>query len=515
MSKGKLLAVCCVWLLVLGIGVLVWRAVFVPARQTALKRQQAEEAARQEREREEERQRGGSKSRYVETVDFRLDSFSGYAVLRSETFRQQLSEKQIRLNLHDDGADYLARIKALKSGEADLAAFTVDALIKVCAETGDLPATIVAVIDETTGADAIVAYKETVPNVDALNRPDMRFVLTPNSPSETLARVVMSRFNLDRLAEKPFVEVAGVEEVVRKYTESKPADPAAYVLWEPSVSQVLQNPAMHAVVDSSRFPAAIVDVIVASDDFVTKSPRVLRDFVESYLRAVYAYRERSELIKLVLDDARRAGAPLKEEQASKLVDGIWWKNTQENLAHVGLLPEHGLPHLEDIIADITEVLLSTGGIARDPTDGQPSFLYFSQVLEELRDFHPGAEAESVRQVRLPSLTDAQWEKLTTVGTARVPALVFARGTDQLTELSRAVLDDLAQKLKTTRYYVIIRGNAAKVGDPEQNKLLAQRRAKAAEQYLIGQGVDVNRIRAVGTEPSGETSVSFVLGQLPY
>jgi outer membrane protein OmpA-like peptidoglycan-associated protein len=514
-SKGKLLAVSLVWLLVLGIGVLVWKMAFAPAREAAIEQQKKKAAELQQQQEAARKKLGGSTSRYRHTIDFRLDAFSGYALLRSEAFRRELGNRGIRLNLHDDGADYLSRIQALKSGDADMAVFTIDALIKVCAEIDALPATIVALVDETTGADAIVAYEEMIPNLDALNRADMRFVLTPNSPSETLARVVMSRFDLDNLGEQPFIEMASAAEVLERYTQAKPTEPVAYVLWEPFVSQMRKNPATHTVVDSGRFPSTIVDVVVAADDFVTKNEQVVREFVESYLRVVYQHRERQDLVDLVMDDARRIGAPLAEDDANKLVDGIWWKNTQENLAHMGHLPDKDLMHLEDMISNITDILVTTGGIAADPTQGNPSYLFYGQVFEQLRDFHPGVEPEEVREVKLAPLTDAQWERLSPVGTARVPPLVFARGTDRLTEHSRLILDELAQKLTTTRFYVVIRGNASRRGNPEANKRLAEQRAQAAERYLVSQGIAPHRIRAVGVEPSGTTSVSFLLGQLPY
>jgi flagellar motor protein MotB len=494
-------------------GAVVWKLAFAPRRAAEQAREEELREQEAERSRQEKMRAGGTDSRYKHTVDVRLDAFSGYALIRSEFFKRELGNKSIKILIKDDEADYLDRIKALESGDADMAVFTIDALIKVCSEIGRLPATIVAVIDETTGADAIVAYKAAIPNVDALNRAETRFVLTPNSPSETLARVVMSRFDLVNLTDQPFVEVGSAEEVVQRYSDAKPGDPYAYVLWEPYVSQMLQNEAIHVVVDSSRFPSSIVDVIVAGDDFAQKKPEVIKQFVESYLRTVYEYRERSDLVKLVMDDARQTGAPVSEEQAAKLVDGIWWKNTQENLAHFGLLPERGLRHIEDMIGTITEVLASTGGIDRDPTEGHPNYLFQTKILEELKDFHPGEE--SIREVALPALSDSQWEQLTTVGTARVPEIAFARGTARLTEHSKAVLDHLAENLATTRFYVVIRGNASLRGSLEQNKILAQQRAKVAEEYLIEHGVDANRIRAIGVEPSGKIGVSFVLGQLPY
>jgi outer membrane protein OmpA-like peptidoglycan-associated protein len=278
---------------------------------------------------------------------------------------------------------------------------------------------------------------------------------------------------------------------------------------------MLKNPQMQVVIDSSHFPSTIVDVIVANRDFVLKNPDVIKEVVESYLTSAYRYRDRQDMIQLVTQDAQATGSPLTGDEASKLVDGIWWKNTQENLAHTGHLVGKPLPHIEDVIGNITEVLRSTGAIESDPTAGKPNYLYYAKVFEELQDFHPGTDREDVRSITLPALNDQQWEQLTEVGTARVPALVFARGTDRLTELSRNVLDELAGKLTTTRFYVLIRGNASNVGDLEQNKLLAERRAQAAHQYLVEKGVDSNRIRASGGEPSGTTSVTFMLGQLPY
>ena len=337
MSKGKLVAVCIVWLLILGVGVLAWRLLFVPNREAATLRDNKAKQEQLDQGRLDTLKGSSSLSRYHNEIDFHIDSFSGYAIIRSEEFKNQLAGRRIRLNLHDDAADYAARIRALQSGEAQLAVFTIDALVKTSADLGELPASIVCFVDETTGADAIVAYKAQIPNVDALNHSEIRFVLTPASPSETLARVVMARFELNNLPENPFIEVNDSREVLNRYKAAKPGDPRAYVLWEPFVSQMLKNPEMHVVVDSSRFPSAIVDVVVANRDFLLKNPTVVSDFVECYLRAVYHYRDRAKMVELVIRDAKETGSPLTDEDANKLVDGIWWKNTQENLAHVGFL----------------------------------------------------------------------------------------------------------------------------------------------------------------------------------
>jgi OOP family OmpA-OmpF porin len=58
--------------------------------------------------------------------------------------------------------------------------------------------------------------------------------------------------------------------------------------------------------------------------------------------------------------------------------------------------------------------------------------------------------------------------------------------------------------------VEIQGHTDNVGSPEYNQKLSERRAKAVQDYLIGAGIDSNRLEAVGygeTKPihSNDTS----------
>ena len=511
MSKGKFLAVCLIWLAIFGIGAVAWRLVVTPMRQTA------QEQAKEEAERAALEATEGDLP-YQHEVTIALDSFSGYAVLRSTIFSQLLRRNQIKLKLLDDGANYTERLESLRTGKAQMAAFTVDALIKTTAQSGGLPATIVALIDETRGADAMVAYKSAVKNVDDLNHSDIRFVLTPDSPSETLARVVMSTFALDQLPADPFTMASDAADVYNRYRKSAKDSRQVFVLWEPFVSKILANESMHVVIDSSRFTGYIVDCLVADRDFLVKNPDVAHTVVECYFRALYEYRNSDAMTRLVKADAG-ADAAMDQAVSEKLVAGIDWKNTQENFAHFGLRNDQSTQHLADMIENITAVLLKTGAIKADPTGGQPNRLYYDELLRKMHesDFHPGDETEEVRQAaQLPALSDSQWDSLEPVGELSVPTLVFPRGTDVLTQRSQNILDELIEKLKTwPQYYVIVRGNAALRGDMEANKRLAESRAKATEKYLTSHGVAPRRIRAVGGEPSGTTSVSFLLGQLPY
>jgi outer membrane protein OmpA-like peptidoglycan-associated protein len=113
------------------------------------------------------------------------------------------------------------------------------------------------------------------------------------------------------------------------------------------------------------------------------------------------------------------------------------------------------------------------------------------------------------------LTDAQWNSLVPVGTLSVPELVFARGTANLSEVSRTVLDEMAEKLRSwPAYYLKVEGNAASGGNTEANLSLAARRAEATVEYLKSLGVPVARIKSSAGKV-GQSRVLFMLGELPY
>lgn len=494
MPKGRILAVCFIWLCILGLGIGIWKWFVQPAITPELTQE----------------------SRYENNLKVAIDSFSGYAILRSPEFRSDVSKQRIKVELMDHGPDYLERAKMLENGDIELAVFTVDALLKTADELKKKPGVIIAIIDETRGADAAVAYKKAIPNVDALNHPDTKFVLTPDSPSETLSRVVMSHFALKNVGQNPFVECDGANEVYKKYRSAKPDVRQVFVLWEPYVTRMLDNPNTHVVIDTSSFHGYIVDVMVANEEWLLKNQDVAAEFIKCYLRSLHA--NRSRMVQLVMNDAKELGEPLTMKQAERLVQGLRWKNTTENYAHLGLeqLP---LQHLEDMIENIANVLVKTGDISNNhPFAGKSQELYYDGILKRLsdEDFHPGVKKETTADTgELGALTDSEWNALTPVGTMEIPTLIFPRGTNILTEQSQKSLDQLIEKLKTLRYYVLVRGNASREGDLEANKALAQERAKAAEKYLIQNGISAVRVRAIGVEPSGSTSVSFVLGSPSY
>ncbi|MBU0469157.1 MAG: OmpA family protein [Candidatus Omnitrophica bacterium] len=477
-----------------------------------------------------------AQSQYQHEITISLDSFSGYSVVRSKAFREELKSFKIRLNLNDDNADYKKRIRDLEGAKSQFAVFTVDSLILSSVELNDWPGTIILCIDESHGADAVVAYKTSMPNLNSLDDPHAKVVLTPDSPSEFMARIITAHFSLNGLPSN-FIERADGSKDVYERFKSGFSEKKAYIMWEPDVSKALEEPDSHILLDSSKIKGHIVDVLVVQRQFLADYPDIADNVVEAYLRAAYSYQ--NEMVDLVLQDAKEAGEKLTKSQAENIVKGIRWKNTIENYAHFGIIDKSeakGLDHIEDIIQKITDVLLKTNAFEADPFQGNYNKLFYDKTLSKLKEgnFHPGKKVnlltdetsvldfEDVRGAEdLPALSDDQWHKLVAVGKMKINPISFGRGKATFGFQSQRDLEELADKLRSwPGYYLLIVGHARKEGDQQLNKELAQQRAEAVHAYLVDQcGINPNRINAKAAKVFKRggvgQSVSFVVGQLPY
>lgn len=473
-------------------------------------------------------------SLYKYEVKMQGDWFSGYCILRSDEFKNQLRNEGIKLIYTDDAADYEARLKSLADGKADITPFPINSLVEMGVKFKSFPATIIMFIDETQGADAIVAYKSAVANLDDLNKSNARFVLTPGSPSEYLARIVKADLDMSNLSEKWIEPADGAAEVYARFKKSSKSEPRGYVMWEPYICMALKDADAHVILGSDKIKGHIVDALVVRREFLSQNYDLVKKVVEAYQKAAYAYKD--TMVELVIKDAQAAGERFSKEDAEKCAKGIWWKNTLENYAHFRLLPREeaqGLEDVEDIIEKITKVLVVTEAISDSAF--QPHTLFYNNILQDIQssNFHPGqkpaiidpnvvGDQEAIRaQAKLPALSEEEWAKLIPVGKMRIKSLSFGRGTAELNIQSRRDLEELATNLKSMpQYYLAVIGHARAEGDIQANMQLADNRAKAAAQYLIQrQGISRNRVKALAAQPSGSggesQSVAFQLMQRAY
>ena len=485
-----------------------------------------------------------SESRYKIEVKVAADAFSGYAFLRSSVMIDDLARQGIRLKVIDDKADYASRMKALKDGSVDCAMFPINSFIKTGLELGEFPASVVLVVDQTIGADAMVAYKQGLGSLNDLNYASAGIMAPKDSPSEFLGQVSVASLSLPNLPKNWLIVADSGADVYEKFKKANKTDRRAFVMWEPYVSQALKDPDAHVLLSSKDTSGYIVDVFVVRRDFISKQPKVVSAILRSYSSAAYHYVMSDRgLINLVIEDAKKFGDKLSQIDAENVIKGIKWANTMENFVHFDLAPDPtggGLDLLEDMIRKIADVLVKTGAVPADRVaamvTGHEHTMFYKQFLHDMQmeDYHPakkiniiaGAgpgrkDLEAARgRVVLPPLNESQWDTLSSVGAMRMESIDFRRGTAEIGQWSTGELEALARRINALpAFYVKIRGSAQAVGDPEENRKLAEARAIAVRDFLVMRGVNPSRLQAkvvqAANDAGSKSEVSFELGQVAF
>ncbi len=468
----------------------------------------------------------GNDSRYKHTVTIAADSFSGYSVLRSAKIRELLSDKGIRLIIVDDNAGYNARMGALERRNVQMAVFTVDSFISSGLKLGKFPAAIVSLVDESQGADAIISYRNVLGSIHDLNTAKGKIELTPDSPSEFLARTMIARFNLPQLSGNWMVKRDGAKKVFESFLGANKNLPVAYALWEPYVSLALKDPDAHILIDSSKLSGHIIDVLVAERHFLRDNPEVVVEVLRAYFNAFNYYIDsEGGMEELLLSDSGHGADKLSKDQAKTLAKSIDWKNTLQNYAAFDINRQKGSSDilLEDGIANVVDVLKNTGAIAGDALSEQElAKIFYSAPLQELSrsGFRPDSVKSKSRKIDLRELSADEWQKLVPVGEMKVKPVSFARGRASINFQSRRELEKTARTLLSLPgYYLKIYGNTRSDGDSEANRKLALERAQAVYDQMLKNNVPPQRLKremgSVGLIGGEGQSVTFELVQRTF
>ncbi len=442
---------------------------------------------------------------YSDTTDARstkgkirigVDNWVGYYPLCSKEMKRSLRKQGFLLECVDDNADYQTRMSSLDKGKLDLAVATVDAYL-TSGKAYNYPATIVAVIDESKGGDAIIANKDSIDSLDDLKTPrELVLGYTANSPSEHLLRAVASHFDINTIKDKQFdiLHTDGSSDALRKLQYGE-VDVA--VLWEPDVSIALKDHRFKRILGTEDTQKLIVDVLLASHEFTRSKPEALQLVLASYFKVLKFYRDNpQELIKELTKVTE-----LNKKQVNSLLGGVAWKGLGQNMS-VWLEGEYALVDTIEssikIFSDFEEI----------PTDlipnGDPYRLINTRPLQEVQSALTanGLSVMSdgkVNSRQFSELTNQQWQHLVEVGTLKIRPVVFSSGSNNLSQNSKVQLNDTADNLKHyPSFRIRIEGHTGTRGDKGKNRQLSQARADEVKSYLIEElGFNSSRIQSLG------------------
>ena len=430
------------------------------------------------------------------------DTFSGYSTFRNGAFQAALAESGLTLNYQDE-FDQAARAQSLGEGQADLIVTTLDQFLQQQPD-----GRVVALIDRTIGADAVVLNTPQYPALKSLvelpqlvqqaqrQSTPVKIAFAGDTPSEYLALVLDTKFEALNLSDFEVVKVADASEAWGLMQDPS-QNVAVAVLWEPFVTQARQQ-GYTVVLSSQDAPGAIVDVLVASEALIASQPAVISTLLANYYRRIDSnVRDASQLQAQVAEDGG-----LNPADAGAIIQGIdfFTATEAETWMTDGTLQRR--------IEAIAAVLVLSGRLNDVP--GDPATLFTPDFLTEaarntetlielvradnpdLADRLAGGEAQAIV---VPQVSAEQVQAAPDIGNLDIQGQVeFATGSAQLAGAGQQTLNGLAQEIQefnpeTVAVRVI--GHTSKTGSADLNQRLSQQRAQVVVDYLRSQGIQHN------------------------
>ncbi len=432
-----------------------------------------------------------------------LDSWIGYFPFRSPVFGNLMRDEGYRIKVVDDRADYAERMKMLKDGEINFAVCTVDSYL-LNGEGVHFPGAIIAVIDQSKGGDAVVAWRDRIPNIEGLKgRNKLSIAFTPASPSEHLLKSIATHFDIPLFSggdKKWRVEVNGAEEAYAKFMK-KEVDCA--VLWEPHVTDALGNPGVVKLIGSEDVENLIVDILLVNRAFAKEKPEVVNLVLKKYFEALNYYR--ASPARLKQDITMKLSMP--EKSVDAMLKGVKWLYYPENTAWFGISNKNQLREPE-IVASINsslKILIANGDFSKSPLiEGDPYTIINSSFIGGLygageQNKKVDVKSDDSLSRRFSKLPDSEWDKLNVVGSLKIRPVTFSSGTSLIDESGLAQIREITESISHyPNFRIMVKGHTGMKGDPEENRKLSMIRAQVVKRELeMNYGVDPNRVKAIG------------------
>ena len=419
------------------------------------------------------------------------DTFSGYSTLRSDAFQGSLLERGIGINYADE-FDQQVRAAALNNGKADIIVTSLDRYL-----TYQPKGKIVALLDRTVGADAVVLNSKRYPQLKSLidleklveqqanKGKRLKIVYAGDTPSEFLATVLDTKFDSFDLSDFDIVSVEDASVAWSKMQQDK--DIALSVLWEPYVTQAQQQ-GNTVVISSNDAPKTIVDVAIASDRILQNNPEAIKNFVEAYYRRIdSSLQDKGLLTRQIATDGNLSNA-----DAKTINDGIKFFTSVEaqNWMSSGILSRR-----INAIAGILALSGKTNSIPERPQDlYNDSYLapiaqQTTKIIDSIAQDDP--ELASLLQgksnIAIEPVSATQIQQATPIGNLKVRGEIkFQTGSAQLTTQGKQTLDRLAAEIdefSPSNIAVRVQGHTSKTGSVALNQSLSQQRAKVVQDYF--------------------------------
>lgn len=350
----------------------------------------------------------------------------------------------------------------------------------------------VMIVDNTRGADAIIARDPSIRKVEDLAGKKVALLQFTPSHGMTIDAVDNSSLSARRKQSIEYVFIAAEDGLggVRAALESGSVDAA--VLWDPDLSLALRATKGHVVYSTKTASNLIFDVIVCDQRVLddTQGAAAVQKLVTGWMKGVDAAKADPDGAVDALVATEEFFTLLAKDEGKPFVKGLFdnllWTGVADNARILGM--SGGTNHYARVYQRFDQIYRAAGALANPKSPVIPPQESFdTRFIRSLYDASTTAQAESRKTETFTE--QAREEAVQAPAEVTKPVVVnFASGQAALTRRAEKTIDtDMVPFIENNgSAYFEISGNTDSTGNATINNRLSLARAEAVVDYLVKQ-----------------------------
>ena len=351
----------------------------------------------------------------------------------------------------------------------------------------------VMVVDNTRGADAIIAKDPSIRTVEDLAGKKVALLQFTPSHGMTIDAIDNSSLSARRKQSIEYVFINADEGLagVRAALESGNVDAA--VLWDPDLSLALRATRGHVVYSTRTASNLIFDVIVCDkrvlDD--AQGAAAVQKLVNGWMKGVDAAKAAPDNAVEALVNNEEFFTLLAKDEGKPFVKGLFdnllWTGVGDNARILGM--SGGTNHYARVYQRFDQIYRAAGALANPKSPViNPSDSFDTRFIRTLYDASTQAQAEAQKTETFTAQAREQAVQAAPAEVTKPVVVNFASGQSALTKRAEKTIDtDMVPFIENNgSAYFEISGNTDSTGSATVNDRLSEARARAVVDYLVQQ-----------------------------
>ena len=376
-----------------------------------------------------------------------------------------------------------------------------------------LDARAVMAVDNTQGADAVIANDASIRRIEDLAGKKIALLQFTPSHGMLIDAIENSSMSARQKQSVQMVFISAEDGLAGVGAALNSGAVDAAVLWDPDLSLASRKGA-HVVYSTKVASNLIFDIMVCDKRFLDTpaGSATVQKFVAGWMEGVDAARGNPDNAVEALIATEQYFALLAKEEGKPFIKGLFgnlvWTNLSDNARIFGMAG--GTNHYERVYRRFDSIYRGIGALANPkspvvaPQDSI-DYRFIRSLLDANKQAETTAKADQAAQARSFTVAAQQAAVAAAPATVTKPVTVgFDSGSARLTKRAEQVIDEQMVPFieNNGTAYFEVSGNTDSTGSMGANMSLSQARAQAVVDYLIKEWeFPSNRFRVVGNGPN--------------